>query len=170
LKAKPIWAVAILFTIIGFVLPAAGAFWHPIVMLVGVPFSLLGWLLLGLLSYGEHVRRTDPARYPPWLWWTNLIGGIAGVAVFAIPALFVFPAFLLLGMREFYLLGALFTLLGLIVGAMTVVVAAYMIRNRPKEFEHPEEPDSQWETEAYRRWLDTDGDEESSREAGSHDT
>ncbi len=153
MTARPVWVVAILFTLVGFVLPVTGHFLHPLFMLLGLPFSMLGWLLFGLLFYSEHLRRSDPARYPAWCWWINLIGGIAGVAIFAIPAFFVFPAFLLLGMREHYLLGALFTVLGLGTGVATIFVALHLIRHRPREFERPQEPDSEWDTEAYRRWL-----------------
>jgi hypothetical protein len=157
MSATRFWVAAIIFDLVGMTLFVAGALWEPILLLVGLPFALLGWLLLGLLFYGARLKRSAPERYAGWLWWVNLIAGIAGAALFALPALFVLPALLVLGLREIYWLGALFSGLGLLTGGATAALAAHAIRRRPK-FEAREPDDSRWETDAYRRWVEQGGE------------
>ena len=159
MKTSPLWVVAILFTGAGFVLPAAGLFLHPLFVLLGLPLSLLGWLLLGALFYGENLRRGNSDRYPAWHWWTNLVGGMVTGLALAVPALFAFPVLLLMGMRQHLLLGALLTVLGLGIGLATLLLAAQTVRNRPPVFERPQVPGSEWETDEYRRWIQGGGED-----------
>ncbi len=159
MSAARFWIAAIVFDLTGTALLVAGALWEPILMLVGLPFVLLGGLLLGLLLYGQRLKRRAPERYAGWLWWVNLIAGIAGVALFAVPSLLVLPGLLLLGLREFYWLGALFLGVGLLTGGATALVAAHAIRHRPRLPANAMATDSHWETEAYRRWVQGEGHE-----------
>jgi hypothetical protein len=156
MSPRRMWVAAIVFDLVGTGMLIAGVLWEPMLLLVGAPFGLLGALLLGLLVYGARFRHSQPERYARWLWWVNLIGGIAGAALYAVPSLLVLPAMLLLGLHEQLWLGALFSVTGLLVGVATALLAAHLIRGRPRPENRPDE--LHWDTDAYRRWVQT-GDE-----------
>jgi hypothetical protein len=128
------WLCGGIFGLVGGAFVAAGLVFEPMFALVGAPFVLLGLLIVGMMVAGLWVRRRRPADYEAWLWWTNFAGGVAGAAMFAVPATLALPGLLLLGDMggERLLLGGLFTVLGLATGAGTFFVGRAQYRARPR--------------------------------------
>ncbi len=84
----------------------------------------------GISWYTEF--RGHPEKYSRWLWWVNLVGGLVGALLFAIPSTFVLPFLLLAdGGSEFIWLGALFTVIGVLATVAIVAIAVRQYKQRP---------------------------------------
>lgn len=127
--------------LVGTGLLLAGLVWEPLLIVVGLALALFGWLLLGLLFHGERLKRRAPGRYPGWIWWVTLIASVAGIALFAIPLSMALIVLRMLGLREYYWLGALFTALGGLVLAATAYAAIQAIRRRSRDWRRHGPPD-----------------------------
>ena len=107
-----------------------------VLRLLGVMVTALGAFVLLLMAYGVRVRRKNAGNLVSWHRWVGFVGGIAGAALFAIPATMALPFMVLIGRREAAVLfpelgrssedlwvGGLFSVIGLLVLAALVVLA-----------------------------------------------
>ena len=127
------WTAAVVFTLVGVAFVAVGVAFKIPLTVIGVPILALGLLILAMMLYSVHLRARSPENYDTWLWWVNLIGGLAGVGLFAVPSLFALPVLLLVGgLEEFLWLGAVFSLVGAAVLVIVWFVARRQYRGRPR--------------------------------------
>lgn len=149
-----LWVSGAVFAVLGvvllFILPAlfkytANSDVVPFLRILGGIFLILGGLILVLMLAGLWLGRTDPDLARDWPWWINLLSGVLGAAAFAVPATFALPFILLLywfrvspeftpgapGMTTALILGAFFTLLGLIVDGVLIWILRSVSQNNP---------------------------------------
>ena len=156
-----LWGTAILFGLVGVTLVIVGIFWLPMLALVGLPFQVIGFALLGMLFYGHHAKRQNRERYAVWLRWVNLVAGIIGAAVFALPALLAIPVLLLLGLSDLYWLGALFSFLGAATVICVVFLARYQIQHWPQPSDDSDSgQDDAWNKDAFEEWIERHGQDD----------
>jgi len=130
--AAAFWIAALLFILVGGAFTAVGVLLEEFLLFIGIPFLCLGALILILLIYSLYLKLRQPENYETWLWWVNFIGGLAGALTFAIPSTLALPILLLLEMDDAaFLIGALFSVIGLAVTVGVWFVARKQYRERP---------------------------------------
>jgi len=125
------WVAALLFILIGGAFTAVGVK-AKVFLIIGIPFLCLGALVPILLIYSLYLKLTHPENYKTWLWWMDFIGGLVSALTFAIPSVLALPILLLLKMNdEALLIGAVFSVVGLVVMIGVWFVARKQYRERP---------------------------------------
>jgi len=137
------WIAGIVFTLIGMILvlivPAlfgANQFVSNVIRLLGGVFLALGVISL-VWMIGDLVLMFRGSRHRErWFWWGNLLLGVLGALLFAVPAVFLFPAMLLNPgvfaagkLAENLPIGALFS----IVGLATMIALYFIVRSQLRE-------------------------------------
>jgi hypothetical protein len=131
--AAAFWLAGIVLALVGAAFVAVGVSEEEIFLFIGIPCVCLGILVLLLLTYGLYLKVKHPENYKTWLWWVNFTGGLAGALTFCIPSTLALPALLLLGEDgEALLIGAMFSVIGLVVTIAVGVLARRQYNKRPR--------------------------------------
>jgi len=113
--------------------------------ILGFTFLALGSLILILLLVSLYIRKKHPEKLDIWYWWINFIGGVLGALVFALPSTCALPFLYGAYLRRpnyffagdapfearFMILGATFSLLGILVAVATYFIARSHYKSRP---------------------------------------
>ena len=131
--AAGFWIAGLVFLLVGTAFTAVGALVLEPLVFIGIPFLVLGGLILILLIYSLYLKLRHPENYEAWLWWINFIGGLLGALTFALPSTFALPILLILEVDEAPLwIGALFSAVGLGVLVATWLIARRQLQDRPR--------------------------------------
>jgi hypothetical protein len=131
--AAAFWLASLVFIVVGGAFVAVGVLAESVFVFIGIPFLGLGLLILSLMVGSLYIKVKRPENYGTWLWWVNFVGGLLGALLFAVPSSLALPLLLLLDMGDEALwIGALFSLIGVAVIAVVVLIARKQYRERPR--------------------------------------
>jgi hypothetical protein len=124
--------------------------------ILGGAFGAIGLILLGVVMIGTLVEGTAPDLLPAFEWWTGVGCGLAGAAVFAIPATCALPLLYLAYLRRPNMLfradadpaaqlaiGTIFSVIGFVVCVALVFAIRILLRRRQQHssaYEQASEP------------------------------
>ncbi len=131
--AAAFWIAGFVFTLVGGVFTAVGALTETFFLLIGIPFSCLGLLIIALLIYSLYLKLAHPEKYHTWLWWVNFSGGLLGALLFAVPSTLALPILLLVDApSETIWIGVLFSAIGVVVSIAVGLIGMRQYRKRPR--------------------------------------
>jgi hypothetical protein len=97
--------------------------------------SLIGVALLFFCVGSLAVGARNPENLRAWWWWANFVTGIMGALSFALPSILVYPVYLVALPRlpaAWPLLYLVFSIVGVIVLAVTILTGRRFARERPR--------------------------------------